>query len=53
MDIANSFNNFFVNVGPETEKTVPKVPQTTPEQFLKNRIQLDFIIAHITEKKTK
>ena len=50
LDIANSFNNFFVNVGPETEKTVPKVPHTTPEQFLKNRNQFDFIIAHISEE---
>ena len=50
LDIANSFNNFFVNVGPETEKTVPKVPNTTPEQFLKNRNQFEFVIAHISEE---
>ena len=50
LDIANSFNNFFVNVGPETEKTVPKVPYTTPEQFLRNRNQFDFIVAHISEE---
>ena len=49
-DIANAFNNFFVNVGPETEKTVPKAPHATPEQFLKNRNQFQFIIAHITEE---
>ena len=49
-DIANAFNDFFVNVGPNTEKTVPKVPNKSPEQFLKNRIQLDFIIAHISEQ---
>ena len=48
IDIANSFNDFFVNVGPETEKTVPKVPNKSPSQFLKNRNQLDFIIAHIS-----
>ena len=30
LDIANNFNNFFVNVGPQTEKTVPKVPTKTP-----------------------
>jgi hypothetical protein len=47
--IANGFNNFFVNVGPETEKNVPKVPNRSPEQFLKNRIQSEFLIAHISE----
>ena len=49
-DIANAFNNFFVNVGPNTEKTVPKVPNKSPEQFLRNRVQFDFIIAHISEE---
>ena len=48
--IANGFNNFFVNVGPETEKNVPKVPNRSPEQYLKNRIQTEFIIAHISEE---
>ena len=38
IDIANNFNNFFVNVGPETEKSVPKVPNNSPAQFLKNVI---------------
>ena len=47
-DIANNFNNFFVNVGPQTERTVPKVPTKTPEQFLKDRNQFQFIIAHIS-----
>ena len=37
-DIANAFNNFFVNVGPNTEKTIPKVPNKSPEQFLRNRV---------------
>ena len=49
-DIANGFNNFFVNVGPETEKTVPKVPNKSPEQFLKNRVQFELILAHISEE---
>ena len=48
LDIANSFNDFFVNVGPETEKTIPKIPSKSPEQFLKNRNQFEFIIAHIS-----
>ena len=50
VDIANAFNNFFVNVGPEIEKTVPKVPYQSPDQFLKNRNQFDFIVAHISEE---
>ena len=49
LGIANGFNNFFVNVGPETEKSVPKVPNKSPEQFLRNRVQFEFLIAHITE----
>ena len=48
-DIANSINNFFVNVGPETEKSVPKVNHMSPEKFLENRNQFNFIIAHISE----
>ena len=50
VDIANNFNNFFVNVGPETEKTVPRIPNQSPTQFLKNRNQFDFIVAHISEE---
>ena len=42
-------NNFFANVGPETEKSVPKVPNMSPSSYLKNRNQFDMIIAHISE----
>ena len=49
IDIANNFNNFFVNVGPETEKNVPRIPNQSPTQFLKNRNQFNFILAHISE----
>ena len=45
--VVNEVNNFFVNVGPNTEKEVPKVPNIAPEKFLKNRNQFNFIIAHI------
>ena len=48
--IADKLNKFFVNVGPETEKTVPKVPHASPEKYLKNRNQFDLIIAHISEE---
>ena len=50
LDINNHFNDFFVNVGPETEKTVPKVPNISHEKFLKNRNQVNLIIAHISEE---
>ena len=30
VSIATNFNNFFANVGPDTEKFVPKVPHITP-----------------------
>ena len=50
VSIANNFNNFFANVRPDTEKSVPKVPHITPSFYLKNRVQFDFIIAHISEQ---
>ena len=48
--ITNNFNNFFVNVGPETEKSIPSVPNMSPTMYLKNRNQFNLIIAHISEK---
>ena len=41
---------FFVNVGPNTEKEVPKVQNISPERFLKNRNQLNFLISHISNE---
>ena len=35
-------------VGPNTEKSIPVNPKTKPEQYLKNRNQLNFLIAHIS-----
>ena len=37
-------------MGPETEKTVPKVPNISHEKFLKNRNQVNLIIAHISDE---
>ena len=48
--IVNSFNNFFVNVGPHTGKSIP-ISFKNPTTYLKNRIPLVFIIAHTTEMK--
>ena len=47
-DIANNFNNFFVNVGPSTEDSIPKVPNVSPTKFLKNRNHINFVIAHVS-----
>ena len=48
--IVNKVSDFFVNVGPNTEKEVPKVPTLSPDHFLKNRNQFNFIIAHISNE---
>ena len=45
--IVNEVNDFFVNVGPTAEKEVPNL---SPEHFLKNRNQFNFIIAHISNE---
>ena len=37
--IINKLNDYFVTVGPNTEKIVPKVPNISSEYFLKNRNQ--------------
>ena len=49
-DIANSVNNFFVNVGNDIEKNLPKINHISPEKFLKNRNQFNLIIAHISNE---
>ena len=49
-DIATNFNKFFVNVGPRTENAIPKVPNILPTKFLKNRMQVNFVIAHISNE---
>ena len=49
-DLATNFNEFFVNVGPSTENAIPKVPNILPTKFLKNRIQVNFVIAHISNE---
>ena len=49
-DIAENLNEFFVKVGPETEKTVPVTPNMSHKKFMKNRIDYSMIIAHITNE---
>ena len=35
-------------MGPNTERNIPVSPKTKPEQYIKNRNQLNFLIAHIS-----
>ena len=48
--ISQKFNDFFVNVGPTTEKSVPINPVGKPESFLGQRNHLNFIIANISNE---
>ena len=50
IDIAEKVNDFFVNVGPNTEKEIPKVPRISPSKFLYQRNQFNFLIAHISNE---
>ena len=39
-----------VNVGPSTENSIPKVPNISKSKFLKNRAQIYFLIAHVSNE---
>jgi len=47
LDISNCFNNFFVNVGPATEKEIPAV-NISPESFLKDRNNFNFLLTIVS-----
>ncbi len=47
--IANTMNNFFVNVGPSTDKIIPKIP-ISPKIFLKNRVESNFSLSPTTNQ---
>ena len=49
-EIVETVNNFFADIGPNTEKNIPQNPAIKPEQYLKNRSPLDFQITNITNK---
>ena len=49
-EVTTNINGFFVNVGPTTEKTIPKVPEVSPSKYLRNRNQMNFINAHISNE---
>ena len=48
--IATNFNHFFVNVGPSTKESIPKVPNISPSKFLKNHNKINFVIAHVSNE---
>ena len=48
--MANKFNTFFTNVGPNTEITIPKNPAVRPEKYLRNRNRFLFLIAHVSNE---
>ena len=39
-----------MNIGPNTEKEIPKVQNISPTKFLKERNQFNFLIAHISNE---
>ena len=41
-EIVETLNNFFVNVGPNTERSIPVNPKTKPEQYLKKQEPIKF-----------
>ena len=49
-EIVQSLNDFFVNVGPNTDKSIPRNPVINPEKYLKNKNHFDFIISNISEE---
>ena len=49
-DIAEKVNDFFVNIGSNTEMEIPKVPYVTPSKFLTQRNQFNFLIAFMSNE---
>ena len=39
-----------MNIGPSTEDSIQKVPNVSPSKFLRNRNQIDFVIAHVSNE---
>ena len=49
-EIANELNSFFSDIGPSTEKRIPKNPKGDPMKFLKNRNELEFLITFVSNE---
>ena len=45
--ISDTFNNFFVNVGPNTDNTIPKCFKP-PMSYLRNRVNINFTVTPTT-----
>ena len=48
--IVEEINNFFVNVGPITEQTIPRNPVVNPVKYLKNRNQFNFLVTNLSNE---
>ena len=49
-DVSNKLNEFFVNVGPITENSIPKSQNISALKFMKQRNQHEFLIAHVSHE---
>ena len=49
-DISNKLNEFFVNVGPTTEDSIPKTQNVSALKFMKERQNFKFLIAHVSQE---
>ena len=47
-DISNKLNEFFVNVSPITEDSIPKTQNVFALKFMKGRINYAFLIVHVS-----
>ena len=50
VEISTHFNDFFVNIGPDTDSKIPVTQSNTPEKFLKERNHSDLALAYVTEE---
>ena len=49
-EISNKLNEYFVNVGPTTEDSIPKTQNVSPLKFMKERRLNEFLIAHVSQE---
>ena len=48
--MAHTFNEYFTELGPKTESSIPHNPVIKPVNYLKNRIPVEFAIAHTSNE---
>lgn len=49
LEVANQFNDFFVNVGPSLARQIPTIPNNNPTQFIDQSPSSSFFISPVTE----